>query len=142
MQRPVFLVNSRLGRVTAAPSGYLVVKTIDPTGAPLLPKLRGHFAEFLNDGSLDRLGILYPPTCVGFGTGGLDATCEDFLGGIATPTSSFDSPSRLSLYDSGFTYCRPTRLAWAPEGFNHNPGSIRFPRPSSSGYTPTPVQEY
>ena len=33
--------------------------------APLLPKLRGHFAEFLNEGSPDRLGILYPPTCVG-----------------------------------------------------------------------------
>jgi hypothetical protein len=33
--------------------------------APLLPKLRGHVAEFLNEGSSDRLGILYPPTCVG-----------------------------------------------------------------------------
>ena len=33
--------------------------------APLLPKLRGHVAEFLNEGSPDRLGILYPPTCVG-----------------------------------------------------------------------------
>ena len=40
-----------------------------PTGAPLLPKLRGHFAEFLFEGSSDRLGILYLPTCVGFGTG-------------------------------------------------------------------------
>ena len=40
-----------------------------PTEAPLLPKLRGNFAEFLNEGFLDRLGILYPPTCVGFGTG-------------------------------------------------------------------------
>ena len=37
--------------------------------APLLPKLRGHFAEFLNEGSSDHLGILYLPTCVGFGTG-------------------------------------------------------------------------
>src|SRR5205809_7093193 len=37
--------------------------------APLLPKLRGHFAEFLFEGSSDRLGILYLPTCVGFGTG-------------------------------------------------------------------------
>ena len=37
--------------------------------APLLPKLRGHFAEFLFEGSPDRLGILYLPTCVGFGTG-------------------------------------------------------------------------
>jgi hypothetical protein len=37
--------------------------------APLLPKLRGHFAEFLFEGSSDRLSILYLPTCVGFGTG-------------------------------------------------------------------------
>ena len=39
------------------------------TVAPLLPKLRGHFAEFLFEGSSDRLGILYLHTCVGFGTG-------------------------------------------------------------------------
>src|SRR4029077_17174015 len=39
------------------------------TEAPLLPKLRGDFAEFLNEGSSDRLGILYLSTCVGFGTG-------------------------------------------------------------------------
>ena len=42
---------------------------VHPTEAPLIPKLRGHFAEFLNEGSLDHLGILYPPTCVGLGTG-------------------------------------------------------------------------
>ena len=33
--------------------------------APLLPKLRGQFAEFLHEGSSDRLGMLYPSTCVG-----------------------------------------------------------------------------
>ena len=33
--------------------------------APLLPKLRGHFAEFLNNASPAGLGILSPPTCVG-----------------------------------------------------------------------------
>ena len=38
-------------------------------GALLLPKLRSQYAEFLNHGSPDRLGMLYPPTCVGFGTG-------------------------------------------------------------------------
>ena len=43
-----------------------------PSVAPLLPKLRGHFAEFLFEGSSDRLGILYLPTCVGFGTGTSD----------------------------------------------------------------------
>src|SRR4029077_17517735 len=67
-QRPVFLVNSRLGRFTAAPSSS-ARKGLHSTGAPLLPKLRGHFAEFLNEGSSDRLGILYLSTCVGFGTG-------------------------------------------------------------------------
>ena len=33
--------------------------------APLLPKVRGQFAEFLNQGSLVRLGLLDLPTCVG-----------------------------------------------------------------------------
>ena len=33
--------------------------------AHLLPKLRCQFAEFLNQSSLKRLGILSPPTCVG-----------------------------------------------------------------------------
>ena len=55
---PVFLVNSRLALVSAASSGS-GREVLYPTKAPLLPKLRGHFAEFLNHGSLDRLGILY-----------------------------------------------------------------------------------
>src|SRR5256884_8408731 len=45
----------------------------DPThpGAPLLPKLRGYFAEFLSQSSLDRLGILFPSTSVGLRYGHL-----------------------------------------------------------------------
>ncbi|ERN19185.1 hypothetical protein AMTR_s00061p00179720 [Amborella trichopoda] len=35
--------------------------------APLLPKLRGNFAEFLRENCLVPLGILYLPTCVVFG---------------------------------------------------------------------------
>ena len=35
---------------------------------PFIPKLQGHFAEFLQHHSLKRLGIFYLPTCVGFGT--------------------------------------------------------------------------
>ena len=38
-------------------------------GAPLLPKLRGEFAEFLNEGSHSHLRIFSSPTCVGFGYG-------------------------------------------------------------------------
>ena len=54
----MFLVNSRPGLVTATPFCE---------GAPLLPKLRGYFAEFLRESCLAPLGILYLPTCVGFG---------------------------------------------------------------------------
>ena len=39
---------------------------------PLIPKLRGYFAEFLHHDYLDRLGILYLSTCVGLGYGRLN----------------------------------------------------------------------
>ena len=38
---------------------------------PLLPKLRGHFAEFLNKGSPVRLRIFFSSTCVGLRYGHL-----------------------------------------------------------------------
>ena len=40
----------------------------------LLPKLREQFAEFLQDTSLKRLGLLDLPTCVGFGYDHYQAT--------------------------------------------------------------------
>ena len=58
-----------LGPFHCGPLGLHGVNPRHPTGASLLPKLRDHFAEFLNEGSLDHLGMLYLPTCVGFGTG-------------------------------------------------------------------------
>ena len=63
-QGPVFLVNSRLGLFSATPGKKKYVYSFPPK-ATLLPKLRVHFAEFLNAGSLERLRILIPPTCVG-----------------------------------------------------------------------------
>ncbi len=54
----VFLVNSRLGLLSAA--------LIIANRATHLPKLRVHFAEFLNAMSLERLRLLILPTCVGF----------------------------------------------------------------------------
>ena len=51
----MFLLNSCLSLFSAAL----------PCRAPLLPKLRGHFAEFLNDASPVGLRILSSPTCVG-----------------------------------------------------------------------------
>src|SRR5210317_1072991 len=59
----MFLLNSRLGRFSAAcfSSPRIVVHLLQ---APLLPKLRGHFAEFLLRESLEHLRLLASPTCV------------------------------------------------------------------------------
>ena len=51
----MFLINSRLGLFTVASFSL----------APLLPKLRGHFAEFLNNTSPVGLWIFSSSTCVG-----------------------------------------------------------------------------
>ena len=76
-QRPVFLVNSRLGLVCATPSRS-EYRSPHPTGVPLLPKLRGHFAEFLNEGSLTRLRRSSVSPCVGFGYGHPPVSLEGF----------------------------------------------------------------
>ena len=56
LQSHVFLLNSRLGLFTAS----------RPCGREhLLPKLQGHFAEFLSHDSLEHLRILSSTTCVG-----------------------------------------------------------------------------
>ena len=68
-------------------------KSLHPTAVVLLPKLRTQFAEFLNQGSLDRLRILYVSTCVGLGYGHLDHSLEAFLGSIG----SLASPKRLGI---------------------------------------------
>ena len=67
----MFLLNSRLGLFTAA-----------SFEAPLLPKLRGHFAEFLNKGSPARLRILSSPTCVGLRYGYLVSFLAVFLASV------------------------------------------------------------
>jgi hypothetical protein len=64
----VFLVNSRYPLACATPSSS-ESKSLHPNGVLLLPKLRRQFAEFLNHGSPDLLGILYLSTCVGLGYG-------------------------------------------------------------------------
>ena len=88
----MFLVNSRFPLFSAAPSDS-EREVRHPSEALLLPKLRRYFAEFLNHSSPDRLGILYPPTCVGLGYGHRASSLEAFLGSMGLVTS----PERLGI---------------------------------------------
>ena len=95
----MFLVNSRFSLVSAA--GRRLGR-VGPTRrpAPLLPKLRGYFAEFLNRSSLARLGMLYLTTCVGFGYGPRQHSLEAFLGSMGSPCfASIGYASPLTLAD-------------------------------------------
>ena len=72
---------------------------------PLLPKLRGHFAEFLNHSYLVRLGMLYLTTCVGLGYGPYVCSLEAFLGSRGSPNSPQPAMHHLSGYaNDGFAY--------------------------------------
>ena len=66
-------------------------------GAPLLPKLRGQFAEFLNEGSHLRLRIFSSPTCVGLRYGYPLHSLEAFLGSVASPALRGLRPSLRAL---------------------------------------------
>ena len=81
----MFLLNSRLGHFTATIFSS-TRKGLHLTMALLLPKLRSHFAEFLNMISLKRLGIFYLSTCVGLGYGLLMLNLEGFLGSVESIT--------------------------------------------------------
>jgi len=106
----VFLVNSRLGLVSAAPSSF-GREVLHFTGAFLLPKLRNYFAEFLNQSYLARLGILYLSTCVGLGYGHFACSLEVFLGGMASAASPESARHHASVFvRSGFTWTSTTRL--------------------------------
>jgi len=104
----VFLVNSRLGLVTATRLGS-ARRGLHLLRAPLLPKLRGQFAEFLNEGSLAHLRILASPTCVGLRYG-----------------HPADSPARVFLAVWLRPVCGPMGLPIAPRrswagGFAYQP---------------------
>src|SRR6476620_5399976 len=83
---PVFLLNSRLGRFTA--TGFRSRgKPPHVRPAPLLPKLRGQYAEFLDHVSLVHLRLLASPTCVGLRYGRLLPSAAGFSR-VSTPRDS------------------------------------------------------
>src|SRR5699024_8402044 len=82
------LINSRFPLFSATTiSNQHRKKGVAPTVAPLLPKLRGHFAEFLNHSSPVRLSMLYLTTCVGLGYGLTTSSLEAFLDSLGSPPS-------------------------------------------------------
>ena len=121
------MVNSRLDQFTAAPSGF-GREVLHPDGAPLLPKLRGNFAEFLNEGYLDHLSILYLPTCVGFGTG------TRFLPrSFSRRHGVRDSPAHEPAGIAPRVNAAPDLPGATPTCLpqdNHRLGSLSLPRPS------------
>ena len=107
----MFLVNSRLALVSAASSSS-GREVLYSTEAPLLPKLRGQFAEFLNQSYPDRLRILYVPTCVGLGYGHRVNSLGAFLGSMGSVTSPETVRHHISeLMTGGFTYRSSYMLA-------------------------------
>ena len=106
------MVNSRLGLDSAASSGS-GSKSHHPIEAPLLPKLRGYFAEFLSQSSPDRLGILYLPTCVGFGTGTHCSSLEVFLGGRGSAARRH-TPAGITPQVKGLRICLEATLHACP----------------------------
>ncbi len=135
----MFLVNSRFPLVCAAPSSS-GREVRHPDGALLLPKLRRHFAEFLNHSSPDRLGILYLPTCVGLGYGRCTSSLEAFLGSMGWVTSPVSARRRVSgCVRPGFAWSSPYTLTpgQPSPGFTYPPasphclpprrGSVRLP---------------
>jgi len=72
--------------------GSLVCPRPETGPGPLLPKVRGHFAEFLNERSLARLRLLASLTCVGFGYGLHRTPAVLFLRGAAATVPGPRSP--------------------------------------------------
>jgi hypothetical protein len=128
-----------LGPFLCGPLGLHSAKECHPTGASLLPKLRDHFAEFLNEGSSDLLGILYLPTCVGFGTGTPVLPRRFSRRHGFKDFALLGSASRLRLeWVTDFPITRPTRLPRV----DHRPGSPSLPRPAIGDSERYVVQEY
>ena len=93
------MLNSCLGQFSAA-----------SCEAPLLPKLRGHFAEFLNNTSSVGLRILSSSTCVGLRYGYI-ANNSGFSRQLAHQLPYFNfGPHHVFALTGGFSYLSATPL--------------------------------
>ena len=96
------------------PPGLCPLFLVAREQGPLLPKLRGHFAEFLQYHSLKRLGMLYLSTCVGLGYG---LTLGLFPGTPWQPTQS----NKGKLRPVFVTTSRPRNINLVPIDYGFRP---------------------
>ena len=107
------MLNSRLGRFTATQLGSRGKLSHLPC-APLLPKLRGQYAEFLDPVSLVHLRLLASPTCVGLRYGRPRPSAAGFSR-VSTPGRSLGGrppPSHSTLGLAPYGLGRPS--TWPP----------------------------
>src|SRR6476660_10537384 len=121
---PVFLLNSRLGRFTATQISLRREASHLPC-APLLPKLRGQYAEFLDHVSLVHLRLLASPTCVGLRYGRPHSSPAGFSR-VSTPGRSLRGCPPLSHSALGLRLPRWTAIHKAAGPSFHGP--LRFQR--------------
>ncbi len=123
----MFLVNSRYRHFTATPFRSRS-KSFHVMGAHLLPKLRCQFAEFLNQSSLTRLGILTLPTCVGFRYGRHKCSTRSFSRkhGIGQFESPRARPHPLSALHPRLCLSTPTGTAYRVEPEIRYPDGLSF----------------
>ncbi len=111
--------------------------------APLLPKLRGHFAEFLLHDSLEHLRLLASPTCVGLRYG-RKRHSHTRLFSAASLKSPWSGPKtspwhpvspliqRICLLDQATPLHRDVQ----------HPTALLLPRPPLWSDAPLPAREY
>ena len=136
----MFLLNSRLGLFTATPSRS-TCESLHANGVHLLPKLRCHFAEFLNEKSLKRLRILSLPTCVGLRYDHQTSSLEAVLGSMGSASLRDKiSPHHLSGLNEipDLPGISPYRL----EPGRPTPGWLTLLRPPIVDNADLVVQEY
>ena len=126
------MVNSRLGLVTATPLGSRR-EVLHLMGALLIPKLRSQYAEFLNERSLIRLGILSLPTCVGLRYGQPANSLEVFLGGMGSASWFGTKPH----FPAGLEVCESRICLGLPLRQRPHTSSRAYAYPSASPHRST-----
>ena len=120
----MFLVNSCLGQFSAA-----------SFEAPFLPKLQGHFAEFLNNASPAGRRILSSSTCVGLRYG----SCKSDSGFSRQPAHRLPYLFSVPITPSDWTADLPTVLLPRLDRDLHSRLRLSFCVPTVLSYSSTGI---